>query len=211
MSQYLQNCSECHCVKPFRLCYQGALKPLSVPDCQWVDISMNFVKGLLSSLNENDILCTTMIVIVNCLFKQAHAIPWPNTTAKDTVMAFYYWIFPQHSLPFTIISDCGTQFVSYFWQALCETLGIKTLLFTAFHPQTDEQTEWTNIIIEMYLHMYVNYMQNDWVWWCSSAEFTYNNHISEVTKCTSFFANSEQHSHMSTESFNVDITLREQD
>ena len=59
--------------------------------------------------------------------------------------------------------------------------------------------------------MYVNYMQNNWAWWCSSAEFTYNNHISEVTKCTSFFVNSEQHSHMDTKSFNVDITLWEQD
>ena len=152
-----------------------------------------------------------MIVIVNRLSKQAHAIPWPNITAKDTAMAFYYWIFPQHGLPSTIISDRGTQFVSYFWQALCETLGIKTLLFTAFHPQTDGQTERTNVIIKMYLHMYVNYMQNDWAWWCPSAEFAYNNHISEVTKCTSFFANSEQHSRMGTESFNVDITLREWD
>ena len=210
-SQYLQNCPECHCVKPFRLCYQGALKPLSVSDRWWVDISMNFVEGLPLSSNENSILCTTMIVIVNCLFKQAHAIPWPNTTAKDTAMAFYYRIFPQHGLPFTIISDRGTQFVSYFWQALCETLGIKTLLFTAFHPQTDGQTERTNIIIKMYLCMYVNYMQNDWAWWCPSAEFTYNNYISEATKCISFFVNSEQHSCMSTESFNVDITLREQD
>ena len=172
---------------------------------------MNFVEGLLSSLNKNSILCTTIIVVVNCLSKQAHAIPWSNITAKDTAMAFYYQIFPQHGLLFTIILDCSTQFVSYFWQALCETLGIKTLLFTAFHPQTDGQTERTNVIIEMYLCMYVNYMQNDWAWWCPSAEFTYNNHISEATKCTSFFANSEQHSHMSTESFNVDITLWEWD
>ena len=89
---------------------------------------MDFVEGLPPSSNENGIMCTTMIVTVNRLFKQAHAIPWSNTTAKDTAMAFYYWIFPQHSLPFTIISDRGTQFVSYFWQALCETLGIKTLV-----------------------------------------------------------------------------------
>ena len=172
---------------------------------------MNFVEGLPLSSNENSILCTTIIVVVNRLSKQAHAIPWSNTTAKDTAMAFYYWIFPQHGLPSIIISDRGTQFVSYFWQALCETLGIKTLLFTAFYPQTDGQTERTNVIIEMYLHMYVNYMQNDWAWWCSFTEFTYNIHISEATKCTSFFANSEQHSRMGTESFNVNITLWEQD
>ena len=51
---------------------------------------MNFVKGLLPSLNENGALCTIMIVIVDRLFKQAHAIPWSKTAAKDTAMAFYY-------------------------------------------------------------------------------------------------------------------------
>ena len=61
----------------------------------------------------------------------------------------------------------------------------------------------------MYLQMYVDFMQNDWAWWCSSAEFIYNNHLSEVTNCTSFFTNSEQHLCMSTESFIVNITLRD--
>ena len=172
---------------------------------------MNFVKGLLSSLNENGILCITMIVIVNCLSKQAHAISWSEITVKDTAMAFYYWVFPQRELSFSIISDWGTQFVSYFWQALCEILGIKTQLFTVYHPQTDEQTERTNFTIEMYLQMYVDYMQNDWARWYPSAEFAYNNHVSEATKCTLFFVNSEQHPCMSTEPFVINITLREHD
>ena len=57
--------------------------------------------------------------------------------------------------------------------------------------------------------MYVDFMQNDWVWWCSSAEFIYNNHLSEVTNCISFFTNSEQHLCMSTESFVVNTILRD--
>ena len=169
------------------------------------------MKDLLSSLNENSALCITMIVVVDCLSKQAHAILWSKTAAKDTAMIFYYWVFPHHSLPFTIISDRGTQFVSYFWQALCEILGIKTQLFTAFHPQTDGQTERINSTIEMYLQIYVDFMQNDWAWWCPSAEFVYNNHLSEVTNCTSFFANTEQHSHMSTEPFVINTTLRDRE
>ena len=152
-----------------------------------------------------------MIVIVNCLFKQAYAILWPKTAAKDTAMAFYYWVFSHHSLPFTIISDWGTQFVSYFWQPFCEILGIKTQLSTAFHPQIDRQTERTNFTIEMYLQMYVDFMQNDWAWWCPSAEFVYNNYLSEVTNCTSFFVNSEQHLCMSTEPFVVNTTLRDRE
>ena len=60
----------------------------------------------------------------------------------------------------------------------------------------------------MYLQMYVDFMQNDWVWWCSSAEFIYNNYLSEVTNCISFFVNFEQHLYISTESFVVNIILR---
>ena len=61
----------------------------------------------------------------------------------------------------------------------------------------------------MYLQMYVNFMQNNWVQWCSSAEFIYNNYLSEVTNCISFFINSEQHLCMSTEPFVINITLRD--
>ena len=210
-SQYLQNCSDCRRAKPSWQHYQGALKSLPVSERRWVNISMNFMKGLPSSLNKNGALCIIIIVIVNCLSKQAHAIPWSKTAMKDTAMAFYYWVFPHHGLPFTIISDWGTQFVSYFWQALCEILGIKTQLFTAFHPQTDRQTERINFTIEMYLQMYVDFMQNDWAWWCPSAEFAYNNHLSEATNCTPFFANSEQHLCMSTEPFVVNTTLRDRE
>ena len=207
VSQYLQNCQDCRWAKPSRLRYQGALKLLSVLKCCWTDIFMDFVIDLPSSSNENGKLCTNLIVVMNCLFKQAHVILWPKITAKDTAMAFYHCVFLHHDLPFTIVSDWGTQFVSYFWLALCDILGIKAQLFTAFHPETDGQTERTNVTIEMYLRMYVNFMQNDWACWCSSAEFAYNNHLSEVTNCTPFFANSEQHSHMSTEPFVVNINL----
>ena len=139
VSQYLQNCQDCRRAKPSRLHYQGALKPLSVPECRWTDISMNFVIGLPSSLNKNGKLCTNLIVVMNHLSKQAHALLWPKITAKDTAMAFYHCVFLHHGLPFTIVSDWGTQFVSYFWLALCDILGIKAQLFTAFHPETDYQ------------------------------------------------------------------------
>ena len=99
---------------------------------------------------------------MNCLSKQAHTILWPKITAKNTVMTFYHCVFLHHDLSFIIVSDWGTQFVSYFWLALCDILGIKAQLFTAFHPETDRQTERTNVTIEMYLRMYVNFMQNDW-------------------------------------------------
>ena len=99
---------------------------------------------------------------MNHLFKQAHVILWPKIITKDTAMTFYHCVFLHYGLPFTIVSDWGTQFVSYFWLALCDILDIKAQLFTAFHPETDGQTERINTTIKMYLRMYVNFMQNDW-------------------------------------------------
>ena len=108
VSQYLQNCQNCHWVKPSRLHYQEALKLLPVPERRWTDIFMNFVIGLPSSSNENSKLCTNLIVVMNCLFKQAHAISWFKITAKDTVIAFYHCVFLHYGLPFIIVSDWGT-------------------------------------------------------------------------------------------------------
>ena len=88
---------------------------------------------------------------MNHLFKQAHMILWPKITAKDTVMTFYHCVFLHYDLSSIIVSDWGTQFVSYFWLALCDILGIKAQLFITFHPETDRQTERINIIIKMYL------------------------------------------------------------
>ena len=105
VSQYLRNCQDCHWAKPSRLHYQGALKLLSVPERRWTDIFMDFVIGLPSSPNENGKLCTNLIVVMNRLSKQAHAIPWPKITAKDTAMAFYHCVFLHHGLSFIIVSD----------------------------------------------------------------------------------------------------------
>ena len=68
------------------------------------------------------------------------------------------------------ISICST-----FHACLKELLGIKTAHSTAYHPQTDGQTEHTNQELEQYLWLYTNFMQDDWSEWLSTAEFAYNN------------------------------------
>ena len=88
-----------------------------------------------------------------------------------------------------IISDRGTQFVSGFWTQLSERLGVALKHSSAFHPQTDGQTERINSILEQYLRAFVNFHQDDWVSWLPLAEFASNNLISETTGCSPFFAN----------------------
>jgi len=109
--------------------------------------------------------------------------------ARDLADLFLQNVFRLHGLPLTITSDRGPQFASAFWHWLCARLGIEPRLSTAFHPQTDGQTERINSVMEQYLRCYVNYLQDDWSEWLPLAEFASNNHTSETTATSPFFAN----------------------
>ena len=113
--------------------------------------------------------------------------------------AFYIHVWKDHGLPSFIIFDRGRPFVSHFWEQLTTRLGISADLSTAYHPETDGQTEIMNFVLEQYLRTYVNYFQNDWAFWLPSTEFVINNHASETTQCTFFLANSGQYFEMGLE------------
>ena len=74
-------------------------------------------------------------------------------------------------------------------KALNQLLGITTALSTAYHPQTDGQTERVNQDIEQYLRLFVNYQQDDWADWLGIAEFSYNNRIHTSTNHSPFYLN----------------------
>ena len=78
-------------------------------------------------------------------------------------------------------------------------LGIQTKLSTAYHPQTDRQTERLNQDIEQYLRLFISQRQNDWPEWIACAEFTYNNKIHSATKVSPFYANYGHHLRMGIE------------
>jgi len=84
-------------------------------------------------------------------------------------------------------------FTSDFWRQVTEALGILRNLSTAFHPQTDGQTELANATLEQYIRVYCNYQQNDWEKLLPIAEFCYNNTQTGTTRITRFFANYGYH------------------
>jgi len=86
--------------------------------------------------------------------------------------------------------------VSDFWSSLCHLLHIKRNLSTAYHPETDGQTEHLNQILEQYLQIYVNYDQDDWYDLLPLVEFAYNNTPHSATNLTPFFANKGYHPHL---------------
>ncbi|KAH0612978.1 uncharacterized protein H6S33_009358 [Morchella sextelata] len=159
---------------------------MPIPDGPWTDVSMDFVTDLPESDGYNAIL-----VVVDRLTKMRHLIPTTKEADSREVAKLYIDnVWKLHGLPDTMVSDRGTQFVAEFWRSLCDRLEISPKFSTAFHPQTDGQTERINAIMEQYLRSYVSYQQDDWVRWLPMAEFATNNHVSETTKVSPFYANS---------------------
>jgi hypothetical protein len=107
--------------------------------------------------------------------------------ATNVATMLYQHVFKLHGLPRQIISDRGTQFAAKVFQEFCQNLGIKSSMSTAYHPQTDGQTERVNQSLENYLRIFCNHRQNDWEYFLPTAEFAYNNAAHELTKLSPFF------------------------
>ena len=130
------------------------------------------------------------MVVVDRFTKMAHFIGWETyATAKDVADTFLKEVWKLHGLPFEMISDIDAIFSGEFWESLCKSRGIKRKLSTAYHPQTDGQTERTNQVLEGYLRNFVNYDQNHWYELLPLAEYAYNNSKASPHKLTPFFAN----------------------
>jgi hypothetical protein len=191
--RYVSNCTTCKRNKPYQGKYQGLLKPLPIPIRPWKDISCDFISGLPKCDDFDAIL-----VVVDRFSKMKHFIPcWKETDAKMMAQLFFANVWRYHGLPDTIVSDRGPQFVSEFWTELCRILQIKRKLSTAYHPQTDGQTENANKGLLAWLRKYTNFYQDNWVEMLPSAEFAENGYDSETTKLSPFFINYGFHPRMS--------------
>ncbi|MBW0476228.1 hypothetical protein O181_015943 [Austropuccinia psidii MF-1] len=110
-----------------------------------------------------------------------------SITSLNLAHLFIKNIFSKNGLPSRIVSDRGSPFVSFFWTNLCQQLKISRDLSTAYHPETDGETERVNQILEQYLQMNVSYHQDDWNTWLPLAEFSYNNSDHSSTNQSPFF------------------------
>ena len=127
--------------------------------------------------------------------------------APSLVKVIINIVIKHHGLFDFIITDWGSLFTLKFWSSLCYFLEIKRKLFTAFHPQTNGQTERQNSIIEAYLRAFVNWEQNDWAYLLLIIEFAYNNAKNASTDHTPFELNYGFHPQVSFED-NVDFYSR---
>jgi hypothetical protein len=187
---YVQSCTECQ--KDKTACHQqyGLLQPLELPYAPWQSIAMDFITDLPESSG-----CDQLWVVVDRFTKMAHFIPLQKDgkTTEDLARIFAREIWKLHGLPTDIVSDRDSRFTSTTWKAFIGTLGIKPRMSTAFHPQTDGQTERQNQTIEAYLRSFVNHEMDDWVDLLPMAEFAYNNSVTSATGLSPFYANYGYH------------------
>jgi len=182
---YVRSCDECQHSKSSRHAKYGLLQPLEVPYATWSSISMDFITQLPEWRGK-----TQIMVVVDRFTKMAHFVGLDeNATAKDVADTFLREVWKLHGLPTEIISDMQGKFSGEFWESLCKMLRVKGRMSTAYHPQTDGQTERTNQVLEGYLRTFVNYDLNDWYQLLPLAEPAYNNSATNAHKMTPFFAN----------------------
>ena len=186
VAAYVSSCLECQKNKTSTQRPAGLLQPLPIPERPWTSISMDFIVQLPKTSSSFD----AITVFVDRLMKMIHLCPGKTTNSAAIVMQqFLDTIFKHHGLPRQIISDRDSHFTSHFWQALMKLLQIHLGMSTAFHPQTDGQTERANRTIEQVLRCYVDYRQKNWDSLLPLVEFSLNNHKSSSTGHSPFFLN----------------------
>ena len=194
VNDYVRGCNIYLALKAIQHKPYGNLQFLPIFTHRWKDLLMDFVTGLPISTDWKGDSYDSILVIVNRLTKMVHYKPVKVTIdAPGLAEVIIDVVVRHHGLPDSIVTDRGSLFTSKFWSSLCYFLGIKRRLSTAFHPQTDGQTERQNSTIEAYLRAFVNFEQNNWARLLLMAEFAYNNAKNASTGFTPFELNCGYH------------------
>ncbi|KAG8474782.1 hypothetical protein CXB51_031699 [Gossypium anomalum] len=172
ISEFVAKCLICQQVKAEHQVPSGLLQPVMIPEWKWDRITMDFVTGLpLTPKRKNAIW-----VVVDRLTKSAHFLPVRTDDSLDKLAKIYIFeIVRLHEVPISIILDRDPRFTSRFWKKLQEALGTKLNFSTAFHPQTDGQSERVIQVLEDMLRCCVLEFQGSWEKYLALVEFAYNN------------------------------------
>jgi hypothetical protein len=185
IARYISECDTCQRIKASHLKVAGPLQPLPIPSWKWEDICMDFIVELPNTSRHHD----SIWVIVDRLTKAAHFLPVHTTHRTEKYAEIYIdHIVRLHGIPRTIVSNRGAPFVERFWEQLQESLGTRVIRSSAYHPQTDGQTERVNQILEDMLRACVLHYGKDWDKCLSLAEFSYNNSYQSSLKMAPFEA-----------------------
>jgi hypothetical protein len=142
-------------------------------------IAMNWITKLPPSQGYDSILTITN----HDCSKAALFFPCKETMTTEELAKLYFTrVFPHYGIPSKIISDRDTRLTSSLARDICKQAGIEQNISTAYHPQTDGQSERTNQTLETYLRIFCNEQQNDWAKWVPLAQYAINMRASQTTK-----------------------------
>jgi hypothetical protein len=182
VESFIKQCSICQQAKHENCKLLWLLSPLPIPENSWQDLSMDFVDGLPKCEGYSVIL-----VVVDWLTKYAHFLPlkYPYTT-QSVAKIFFTNIIKLHGVPRTIVSDRDKIFTSSFWKELFRLLNTQLCMSSAYHAQSDGQTERINQCLEAYLMCATSYTPRQWLKWLPLAELWYNSSFHTSLKCSPF-------------------------
>ncbi|GJW66510.1 reverse transcriptase domain-containing protein [Tanacetum coccineum] len=185
IAEYVSRCLTCLKVKAEHQRSSGLLQQPEVPIWKWEGIAMDFVTKLPRTSSGHD----TIWVIMDRLTKSAHFLPMREDYKMERLARLYLnEIVARHGVPILIISDRDSRFTSRFWQSMQEALGTRLDMSTAYHPQTDGQSERTIQTLEDMLRACVLDFGGSWDVHLPLVEFLYNNSYHSSVRCAPFEA-----------------------
>ncbi|KAK1431807.1 hypothetical protein QVD17_08491 [Tagetes erecta] len=185
IATYVRKCLTCSRVKAEHQRPSGLLQQPEIPQWKWEQITMDFITKLPRTSRGHD----SIWVIVDRLTKSAHFLPIREDFKMDKLAKIYVnEIVSRHGVPISIISDRDSRFTSRFWRSLQKSLGTQLNLSTAYHPQTDGQSERTIQTLEDMLRTCIIDFGGSWDSHLPLIEFSYNNSYHTSIKCAPFEA-----------------------
>nr|GFB30114.1 reverse transcriptase domain-containing protein [Tanacetum cinerariifolium] len=164
-------------------CSEKTSQRKKIPEWKWEKITMDFITKLPKTTNGYD----TIWVIIDRLTKSAHFLPMRENDPIEKLMKLYMKeLVTRHGVPVSIISNRDGRFTSLFWQALHKALGTRLDMSTAYHPETDGQSERTIRTLEDMLRVSVIDFGKSWDRHQPLVEFSYNNSYHTSIKAAPF-------------------------
>ncbi|GKB11608.1 putative reverse transcriptase domain-containing protein [Tanacetum coccineum] len=185
IATYVSMCLTCAKVKAEHQKPSGLLQQTKITVWKWEKITMDFINRLPGTSSGYD----SIWVIVDRLTKSAHFLPMKKIDSMEKLTQLYLReIVCRHGVPVSIILDIDSRFASEFWRSLQKDLGTRLDMSTAYHPQTEGQSERTIQTLEDMLRACVIDFGSSWDRHLPLVEFSYNNSYHASIKAAPFEA-----------------------